>query len=506
VDWILTGALLIVIGMFAYQQFLPAPGAATAERQQKGAAVVGAAATTEAGAISIAVLPFANLSGDTNQEFFSDGITEEITSALAKIADLHVVARTSAYQFKGEKKDMRTIGQMLGATHLIEGSVRKAGNRLRITAQLIKSQDGTHIWTENYDRELTDVFAIQEDIATAIAGALRTPLGLKPGERLVANRNIDPESYEQHLRAKALVRARGLKNLTEAAVALEQVVARNPDFAPAWAQLAFAYGLAAQGVAKAEAAAQRSIQLDPNLADGYLFLAVVQWNRTKWVEADGLISRALSLDPYNPDVLRQSANLLGQVGRLKEALAIEQRIVALEPSIPAFNANLAQYLWFNGQDDSAIALLKDPSIDARDRASDLARIYAARGQYGDAADALTAAPSGTFPPETLTAAVRLLRTAPVVAGPPQDLPELRALDFIYLYVGASARALEYYEARAGSSAPRYYAYLWHSSYASVRKTERFKSLARKVGFVEYWRERGWPDLCRPMGADDFVCD
>src|SRR5258706_121723 len=128
-------------------------------------------------------LRLANMSGDASQEFFSDGMTEEITSALAKVPDLRVVARTSAFQFKDEKKDMRAVGQALGATHLIEGSVRKEGNRVRITAQLIEAEDGTHIWTENYDRELTGVFAVQEDIATAIAGALRTPLGLRPGGR-----------------------------------------------------------------------------------------------------------------------------------------------------------------------------------------------------------------------------------------------------------------------------------------------------------------------------------
>ena len=258
--------------------------------QQAGVAAARAASATKAGAISIAVLPFTNLSSDPEQEFFSDGMTEEITAALAKVADLRVVARTSAFQFKGENKDMRAVGQALGATHLIEGSVRKAGTRVRITAQLIKTDDGTHIWSENYDRELTDIFAIQEDIATAIAGALRMPLGLAPGERLVSNRSIDPESYQQYLRAKALVRARGLKPLTDAAALLEQVVARDPDYAPAWALLAQAYGqrrsstrrrsgpaeelrrLVDASLPRAEAAARRAIQLDPNLADGYFAL------------------------------------------------------------------------------------------------------------------------------------------------------------------------------------------------------------------------------------------
>ena len=155
-----------------------------------------------------------------------------------------MVARTSAFQFKGENKDVRAVGQALGATHLIEGSVRKAGNRVRITAQLIKADDGTHLWTENYDRELTDIFAIQEDIAQAIAASLRVPLGLAQGETLVRNRTKDEASYEDYLRAKALVRARANgAGQPEAAKLLEQVVARDPDFAPAWALLGLDYAM-----------------------------------------------------------------------------------------------------------------------------------------------------------------------------------------------------------------------------------------------------------------------
>jgi len=174
-DWALMSALVVVIGLVSYQQFVPPLGAGTIESPKASVAVASTASIPKAGIISIAVLPFSNLSSDPEQEFFSDGMTEEITAALAKVVDLRVVARTSAFQFKDANKDMRIVGQALGATHLIEGSVRKAGNRVRITAQLIKTDDGTHIWSENYDRELTDVFAIQEDIAQAIAGALRVP-------------------------------------------------------------------------------------------------------------------------------------------------------------------------------------------------------------------------------------------------------------------------------------------------------------------------------------------
>ena len=196
-------------------------------------------------AVSIAVLPFANLSGDPDQQFFSDGMTQEIITALAAIPDLRVVARGSASQFKGDGKDMRAIGQALGASHLIEGSVRKDGTRVRITAQLVSAQDGVNVWVNSYDRELTDVFAIQEDIATAIAGALRIPLGLSPGEHLIANRAIDAASYEQFLRGKAeMLRGRGA--FAKQIATLEPVVTLNPNYAPAWAILAKAYRNAAQ--------------------------------------------------------------------------------------------------------------------------------------------------------------------------------------------------------------------------------------------------------------------
>jgi TolB-like protein len=338
------------------------------------------------------------LSSDPEQEFFSDGITEEITAALAKIPDLRVVARTSSFQFKAENRDVQGIGQKLHATHYIEGSVRKAGNRIRITAQLIEAGNGVHMWAENYDRELTDVFAIQEDIATAIAGALRMPLGLKQGQRLISNRSINPESYQQYLHAKALIRTRrGLKPLTDAAALLEQVVADNADYAPAWAALGQAYGYAPYynpaarygpfeewgrfiGVSfsKAEAAARRAIQLDPNLADGYLPLGMVQAGHGPILATEELYSKALALDPNNPEALELYGYLLGGVGRLQESIAMFQRLQELEPFVPAFNANGAVIRWQAGQTDAAIAVLKQ--IQSAATARELVRIYAAMGR------------------------------------------------------------------------------------------------------------------------------
>jgi TolB-like protein/tetratricopeptide (TPR) repeat protein len=517
--------LLVGISLLFYAFVRPSAEIATGPAQTVQAAR--SASLSAAGAISIAVLPFTNLSGDAAQEFFSDGMTAEITAALAKIADLRVVGRTSAFQFKDEKKDLRTIGQALGATHILEGSVRKEGDRLRITAQLVQADNGVDVWTENYDRQLTGVFAIQEDIATSIAGALRMPLGLKPGERLVSNRTIDPESYQQYLHAQALVRARA-RGVPEAIKILEPLVTQNPDYAPALALLAQAYGLSPNYVRrfsvdqlsravdtflpKAEAAGRRAIQLDPNLADGYLAVGRVLDERGKSLLAEDLFSKALALDPNNPDGLNQYSNLLANVGRLKQALAMKQQLRAMEPYVPVYNTATAEVLWLNGQNEAAIAILKDSAPGDVTSVRDLAMVYASMGRYSNAADVLLELPSRAkdFPLEFVAEPARLLRSAPAKAASPQSRPRLGTWGFIYNYVGAPDGVLEYYEdmtkagyfAAGGSDD----ALLWHPSYAGVRKTERFKAFVRKSGYVDYWRAKGWPDLCHPIGADDFACE
>ena len=516
---LLAGVLILATALISYRQYALVSA-------QPGIVAERAAAADPAGAISIVVLPFLNLSGDADQEFFSDGMTEEITSALAMVPDLKVVARTSAFQFKDEKNDVRAVGQALNATHLVEGSVRKVGDRVRITAQLIEVGKGTHLWSENYDRQLSDIFATQEEIARTIVGSLMTPLGLAPGERLVSNRAIDSDSYQQYLRAKALLQVQGTMTQKGALPILEPLVVRNPDYAPAWALLAGAYGAAVvttirtgsrdealrvgQELApKQEAAARRAIELDPDLADGYRALAGAWLNRQNLVLREDLISKALALDPNNAAALGSYGNLLAGVGRLKEALAVRQQLRAIEPYVPLGNSNLADSLWLDGQNDAAVAILKDtPGWIPR---AETARIYTSMGRYSEAADAELEITSMSVPPgvaATAKEAARLLRTAPAKYPSPQDLPRLvGSRGHVYLHIGAPDRALEDLEKEGESgffSLPSI-SVLWHPSYAPVRKTERFKAHVRKAGLVEYWRVKGWPEFCRPTGADDFVC-
>jgi adenylate cyclase len=513
VDWTLCGALGLVVLLIGYEQSVPSAGST----RQAGVASARLASLDPAGAISLAVLPFTNLSSDPEQEFFSDGMTEEITSALAKVPDLRVVGRTSAFQFKRQNQDLRAIGQALSATHLIEGSVRKAGDRVRITVQLIKAGDGTHIWSENYDRQLIDVFAIQEDIARTVTASLNMSLGLRPGDRLVNQRSIDPVSYEQFLRGKtALLRARIA--FPEQLAILEPLVEKNPSYAPLWAALSRSYRFASQISwekredrelyrTKATEAAQRAIELDPNLVDGQVQYGRLLATAGRWVQAEDVLSKAVSLDPNHPDALEAYSGLLLGVGRLEEALALKQRLHTLEPYVPLYVGNLAHALWLNGQIDAAIALWKD-NLERQGAGAHLglAEIYASLGRYADAADITSQMLSQErwqrFR-ELISVGAQLLRSAPAKIGTAEKLPLLAEQSFIYLHVGAPERALEFYE--EGPRGMNEFGSLWHLSYKPLRRTERYKKLVRNIGLVDYWRERGWPEFCRPVGADDFEC-
>jgi TolB-like protein/DNA-binding winged helix-turn-helix (wHTH) protein len=478
--------------------------------------------------ISVAVLPFLNLSSDKDQEFFSDGITEEITSALAKVPGLAVIGRTSAFQFKGVNRDMRAIGKALGVKNLIEGSVRKDGDEVRISAHLVRVADGADLWTENYDRKLTGIFAVQEDIATAIAGALRVPLGLKQGESLVSDRTYDPDTYQQYLQARALYRAR---RIGEAISRLNLVVARDPRYAPAWALLAAANALpdrfipiivkASEGTIKteearqlvkaqqerAEKAAQEAIRLDPQLAMGYEALAMVDANKGNWLASAKDRSKALGLDPNDPDILYNHAYHLAAVGDLQAAHRVEMQILAQEPFVPNYKRQAADVLWALGQNQAAMEMLK--GVDGAGRAVILAKLYASMGKSAEAADAIhSITPSEFFPRQSLDAAARLIRSGAGNSISQDAVPQLvEDLKFVYLFGGTKDR----YLAAAERAADIGYKAgvirdVWAPASASLRETERFKSYVRKIGFVEYWRARGWPEFCHPVGTDDFTCN
>ena len=470
------------------------------------------------------MLPFVNLSSDKEQEFFSDGMTEEITSALAKIPSLHVVAAPRRSSSRARTRICAPSARLLGATHLIEGSVRKDGNEVRITAQLIKADDGTHLWTESYNRELKGVFAMQEEIAQAIAASLQVPLGLKQGESLVSNRTGDTDSYQDYLRAKALVRLRGLKPLTDAAALLEQVVARDPNYAPAWAMLSLAYGVTPNyhpawfggSVAdkrrvveamlpKAEAAAQRAIQLDPKNADGYVTLAIVQSQRGKMLAAEQLFSKGLELDSNNPDALHQYSQWLAEVGRLKEAFAMRQRLLTLEP-LSLFNTGPPTVLWLTDRTTP-----RSPCSGIRLPIWSRGKITHLDSMRRAAITAKPPTPSRRFRWGHFSQG-RWMRPSVFCARRP-SLPLRRKASRNWDLWGSSIFTLGLPIEHLSSMKIRSKRGLCSWSRLGLACLLRpraqdgaLQDAGAQAGLVDYWRARGWPDLCRPMGADDFVCD
>jgi TolB-like protein/DNA-binding SARP family transcriptional activator len=518
---VVTVASMVIFGIVAYgllsQMVGPRPAAAGHDAIAKGA--------SPSTAISIVVLPFANLSGDPGQEFFSDGMTEEVTAALARIPSLRVVARTSAFQFKGPGQDVRAVARSLGASHLVEGSVRRSGTQVRVNAQLIEAASGTDLWTESYAPAADDLLAMQDDIAKAIADALQMPLGIQGGSRAASTHVHDLDTYQRYLRARALVHSRGYESLTEAAALLEQVVVSDPDYAPAWANLAEAYvfglnyhpawtsgdfetlkPIAAAWMAKAEAASRRAIELDPKLADGYAVLGLTLDLRGDLADAEDLYRQAMALDPTNADVLHFYSRLLAELGRLEEALEMRRQLQALDPFVPVYQQGMAWLLWVNGQTDDAIAISESEPLFHRAYSSP--RLLATAGRYEEAAHLIETNASGMFMPGVVEAAARLIRSAPAQVADPAALPRLGWFNFVYMHVGAPERALEFYEGgvEAGYSVSISNAFLWHSDYATLRKTERYKQFMRRRGVVDYWRERGWPTRCRPVGIDDFTCE
>ncbi|MGH8035926.1 MAG: hypothetical protein ACREO9_11915, partial [Lysobacterales bacterium] len=304
-DRIIIAFLVIALGYFAWDKFgashRGAESAPTAEsvagRSAAEAPATGTAAQTTIHEKSIAVLPFVNMSSDPEQEYFSDGITEEILNRLASVSGLQVAARTSAFSFKGHNRDVREIAQLLGVSNILEGSVRKADDQVRITAQLIRASDGFHLWSESYDRKLENIFAIQDDIASQIAAALEISLGISDQTPGQPAKLVNPEVYDLYLRARALHRQRGVGEL-QAIELFHQALAIDPEFAPAWAGLSHSYQVVPNYVSDQDwhrlgdvlelsmAAAEKALELDPNLPTALHAMGNNLHFRYEWAKAE----------------------------------------------------------------------------------------------------------------------------------------------------------------------------------------------------------------------------
>lgn len=318
---------------------------------------------------SIAVLPFVDLSPEKNQEYFSDGLAEELLNSLVKVEGLHVAARTSSFQFKGKNEDLRVVGQKLNVAAVLEGSVRKQGQRVRITAQLIQTSDGFHLWSETYDRDLTDIFAVQEEIARSVAGSLSVTL---LGEKLPSPQATSVEAYNAYLQGKYFYEQSFYlpdyeERLKKAIANYEQTIKLDPNYAPAWAAFSEALSRLAdrrgpnllqqeKGFSKARDAAERALALDPNLADAYLAMgSIKQFYDWDWAGADACYQRALALEPGNVVAVEREASLAATLNNFEKALRLSRQATELDPLQAGTHSGLAQYAWWAGQLDEAAA-------------------------------------------------------------------------------------------------------------------------------------------------------
>ena len=298
---------------------------------------------------SVAVLPFVNMSSDPEQEYFSDGITEEIINALVKIPGLSVPARTSVFGFKGHQGDVRNIGGQLGVAHILEGSIRSQGNQVRITAQLIKVDDGFHLWSKTFDRKLDNIFVVQEEIATAIAAVLTGELGF--GVTTVPNQTRNMEAYDIYLRGRALLRKRSKLSVE----VLEKATRADPGFAPGLAALAISYQV--EGMDDlAMQTAQRALQIDPDNVDALDAMASALRSKLRWTEAESFFDRALAIDPQSSELLEDYAEFLTYVGRTEEALNVTTRGYALDPHLLPLAMAHMEALLSNGKLEEALVL------------------------------------------------------------------------------------------------------------------------------------------------------
>jgi len=484
---------------------------------------------------SVAVLPFVDMSASQDQEYFADGVSEEILNVLVRIPNLKVAGRTSSFSFKNKNDDLRKIGGSLGVNHVLEGSVRKSGDKLRITAQLVRTQDGFHVWSQTYDRELTDIFEIQDDIAKSVARALAISFGLNV-KNIATGRTNNIEDYEDYLRARKLILLRGQKNLDAALLLLNDVTARAPDFAPAWVQIAYVYsvyesylplrgGLAPEGDwrrwrAIGRAAAERALSLDAQNAEAQIYLAMFRYYEADYAEAAKAVDRAVELAPENPAVLDSAAQMFYDLGYFKEARKYAERAIAIDPLVAVYENSLGNILWYghNAFDETgaiaeaqrhlrrAIALEPEliwPNLNLVWLLVDQRKFDMARQAISSGADA------GAFPAEL----AGVLRE--IVGASEKDDGSLRALarGVVPMRDAMIGRQIGDSELIVRAMTPA-----WEDEYrfdpqlmrfpgSGVYGNVKWKEQVRTSGVLALWRARGFPSWCKPKpdGMDDFEC-
>jgi TolB-like protein len=501
----------------------PPPVAATAASTQASAATT-PAPKVAVSKKSIAVLPFTDLSPGKDQEYFSDGVSEEILNALAQVKDLKVAGRTSSFHFKGRNDDLRAIGEALGVANILEGSVRKQGDKVRITAQLIQASDGFHLWSESYDGDLGDVFKLQERIARSITDKLQVILGAGQREQLVAAPTQNIEAYTLYLQASQVFNRRDGARWPEAIGQLEQALRLDPGFARAHSRLAAMQALTgnyypereAAAVAATESHARQALALDPGMAEPWAALGALYGRRRRFVEALDAIDHALQLEPDDVTANFWNGTILCQTGYMARCDAALDRVLQIDPMMPnalswrgrryveAGQLELGEKMLQRSADAGlahagfALAALAEKRGDTAAARKYLLQGYAplAAGLPPGAVEILVRGVYGSA--QEHAAAISFIDR--YLAGKPQPVSAVIAFALVRL---APGRALVLFQDQATNNDSIFLGPMWESPDALA--SPEFPEFARRFGLARLWDKRGPPDLCRKNDKGDYVC-
>jgi len=475
---------------------------------------------------SIAVLPFINISADADNEYFSDGISEELLNVLVKVSALRVASRTSSFTYKGSDLSIRDIARELNVDHILEGSVRKAGNRVRITAQLIDTKTDRHIWSETYERELVDIFDIQEEISNNIVSALKVALNVDETAAVGhAQRPTEsPEAYELYLQGRFAWRQRHEENIRKSIELFERAIALDPGFARAHEALASAWAVLPswsaisdeEAMIHTKASAIRALELDPALSEARASLAEAAFFEDRWANGVDDYLKAISKDPRNPTLHQWLAEALVYMGFLSQGLERMKTAYDLDPASPVINQSMSWIAAVNRQDELAMKHIEiAKGLGTGNRAifgayNTLVRL----GEWDLMLETL----------EEFDDDPGIYRSC-ILAEKDSSLRE-QLLSELSLYVENLAPDDDFHslgQCFALAGQPERGALLvllnsdtnflgirafWNSNpqAGAMRQTQIFRETLKASGLLDFYREYGWPDLCHPVGDDDFECD
>lgn len=487
-------------------------------------------------AASVAVLAFANLTGDPDKDYLADGMAEEIITTLSRCRDLKVPARTSSFAYKGRDVDVRTIARELGVTNILEGSVRLAGDHIRVTAQLIEAATGFHIWVQNFDRSLTDLLALQDDLAAAIGAALETRISV------AGVRKPDPEAFRLHLQARALAGRATPDSIVRAIEMHEQVVARDPLFARAWTGLAGTLMVATitgdlplDRRADARAKAEHAIRLEPGHSAPYAICGVLDASAGRWLDAERGFRAALDLDSSEPTAFDAMAfQLHAPCGQLHRSLSLARQAANLAPATANFHLSSAYFALLCGNHRGAASDRDAAALLGASASRSLFQIVEselafAEGRFDAAAQAMAGAYSAMAPFQAagIGDVIRAVHASVASAGDRDAAAAAIARlvaatdsnDGIWRYPGAAGRFLRWQVLlgsldgafatadrlvgawhRTGHLASMSLHQFWRADMRPFRDDSRFAALVDDLGLPALWEKCGPPDGYRVEGG------